>query len=189
MGEKIIDLIPLEYPKDLALLSFNVKRLKPKQELVVKINPQRLENYLKWAAESGNKVEPMEENLIKVVRGKGFHGICLGEKISFYALGVKLHLKEFLFKLTGKYPPYLVNFVSINEGFRTVEKLKDFLSNREYEILPAPKEVEGYCGLVVGFNELKDAEEFFNKALANRCGVEILFRSKDFQILKKAWER
>ena len=178
----------LDFPKDLALVSRIVKGLKPREVLEVLHSPQQEEEIKKWCLETGNVLKEQSPERSLVVRGKGFHGVCLGEKISFYLTGVKLHLREYLLKFWGKYPPYLFNFISINEALKGLEILKNLKG--DYVVLPAPKEVEGYCGFAVGFDDYQTCEGTFKKLLDQKVGVEVIFqrRGKNYEILKGAWE-
>ena len=186
--EKVLDIRPLEFPKDLALLSRGVKSLKPKTGIEVIHSPRQLERIKRWCSETGNVLKEQSPERSLVVRGKGFHGVCLGEKISFYLTGVKLHFREYLLKFWGKYPPYLFNFISINEALRGLEILKDL--KEDFVVLPAPKEVEGYCGFAVGFDNYQTCERTFKDLLDQKVGVEVIFqrRGKNYKILKGAWE-
>jgi len=185
---KVLDLTALEYPKNLAFLSYNVRRLKPGKSLKVKGNPEGLKDIKRWCEETGNLLKVLSCNLAEIQRGKGFHGVCLNEKLSFYFTGAKLHIKEHLLKFFGKYPPYLFNFVSLKEGLKGIRILKR--EGFEFEVLPSPKEIESYCGFAVGFKNLKSCEFAFRKLLEERVGVETLFRrnGKGFEILKRSWE-
>jgi len=183
-----IDISFFPPPVFLSLVSYKVKRLKPNQFLEVKFKPDQLEGLKKWSLETNNRLEVLNENLCRVVRGKGFHGVCFNEKISFYLTGVKLHIKEFLLKSSRKYPTYLVNFISIPEGERAIEKLKRV--DIKAVVLPAPKEIEGYCGFALGFFDQKEAFEVFSKLLKEGIGVEALFKKEggSFKKLVGAWE-
>ena len=184
---RVLDLTSLKYPKNLAFLSYNVRKLKPGETLKVKCNPEDLKSIENWCKETGNVLKT-NGKLLEICRGKGFHGVCLNEKLSFYLTGAKLHLKEYLLRFFGKYPPYLFNFVSINEGLRGIEFLKR--KGFAFEVLPSPKEVEAYCGFAVGFRNLKECEEAFKNLLELKVGVETIFKrnKKGFETLKGAWE-
>jgi len=187
--EKPLDIRNLEEPKDLALLSRRVKGLKPKGEIGVIHTPQQVGAIKRWCSETGNIFRNIAPERSLVIRGKGFHGVCLGEKLSFYLTGVKLHLKEYLLRLGGKYPPYLFNFISINEALKGLEILKDLPV--DYTVLPSPKEVEGYCGFAVGFGDYTTCERAFKKLLDLKVGVEVIFRKGkggEYELLKGAWE-
>jgi len=188
MQPNYVNISPYPLPVYLAIVSYKVKRLKPNQFLEVKFKPDQLEGLKKWSLETNNRLEVLNENLCRVVRGKGFHGVCFNEKISFYLTGVKLHIKEFLLKAPRKYPPYLVNFISIPEGERAIEKLKRV--DIKAVVLPAPKEIEGYCGFALGFFDQKEAFEVFSKLLKEGIGVEALFKKEGgrFKKLVGAWE-
>jgi TusA-related sulfurtransferase len=185
---KTINVEGLEYPKNLAWVSHNIRPLKGGEILEVFHKEDFVPVLQRWSEETGNPIKEQEKNRTLLVRGKGFHGVCLSEKLSFYLTGVKLHAKEFLFKLTGKYPPFLFNFVSINEGLKGIEVLKS--SPFSFEVLPSPKEVEGYCGFAVGFKDLETCQRVFEFLLTQKVGVEKIFRKegKGYKILKGAWE-
>ena len=178
----------LDFPKDLALVSRNVKSLRPQEVLEVLHTPLQAELVKRWCSETGNLLKESSSQRSAVVRGKGFHGVCLGEKVFFYLTGVKLHLKEYLLRFWGKYPPYLFNFISINEALKGLEILKDL--SKDSVVLPSPKEVEGYCGFAVGFNDYQTCEGTFKELLDRKVGVEVIFQKegKGYKILKGAWE-
>ncbi len=183
-----LDIRRLEFPKDLALLSRKVKGLTPKGVVEVFHAPQQLERIKNWCSETGNALKEYSAERSVVERGKGFHGVCLGEKISFYLTGAKLHLKEYLLKVWGKYPPYLFNFISVPEAQKGLDILKTL--GGDFTVLPSPKEVEGYCGFAVGFNDYRTCEGFFRELLLRNVGVEAIFQKVEggFKILKGAWE-
>lgn len=183
-----LDIRYLEFPKDLALLSRKVKETPPKGVVEVIHSPLQVERIKKWCSETGNVLKDHSPERSVIERGKGFHGVCLGEKVSFYLTGVKLHLREYLLKFWGKYPPYLFNFISIAEAQRGLGILKDLKG--DFVVLPSPKEVEGYCGFAVGFKDYQTCERVFRKLLQQRVGVEVIFQKvgSSFKILKGAWE-
>ena len=187
--ERQLDITPFELPKDLALLSRRVKELKPRGGIEVIHTPLQGEAIRKWCSETGNLFKSISPERSTVIRGKGFHGVCLGEKLSFYLTGVKLHLKEYLLLLTRKYPPYLFNFISVKEALKGLEILKEL--SGDYTVLPSPKEVEGYCGFAVGFNDYSTCEGIFRELLDRKVGVEVIFRRGEkgkYELLKGAWE-
>ncbi len=189
MGEpKKVDVSPLEPPKGVSLVSHLTKGLKPKEHLLVVCREEHLPHLKRWSKETSNPIEEVEKNLLKVVRGKGFHGVCLGEKLSFYWTGVKLHTKELLFKLTGNYPRFLINFVSLREGERAIKLLTE--EGFRFETLPAPKEIEGYCGFACGFKEKEAALEAFKFLAERKLGVEAIFEKtpEGFKRLLGLWE-
>ncbi len=183
-----LDITHLEFPKNLALLSRRVKESLPQSVIRVSHPPEVGKLIEKWCRQTGNTFRSISPTLSEVERGKGFHGVCLGEKLSFYLTGVKLHLKEYLLRFMGKYPPYLFNFISVNCALRGMEFLEK--EGFEFTVLPSPKEVEGYCGFAVGFKDLQTCTEGFNKLLENKIGVEVIFKpsKRGFEIIKTAWE-
>jgi len=182
-----VDLRTLNYPKYLSLLSFSVRNsLKGKVEAIVK--PEQLEFIEKWCTESGNKLLDKKLNKVVIQRGNGFHGICFNERITFYLTGIKLHVKEFIFKLLNRQPDYFINFISIREGIEGINLGRRLGFN--FEVMPSPKEVEKYCGFALGFYKFEEAEKCFFELLNNRIGVETMFKRNKagFEIIKKAWE-
>ena len=183
-----LDIRRLEFPKDLALLSRQVKELPPKGVVEVFHSPQQLERIKNWCSETGNILKEHSPERSILEKGKGFHGVCLGEKVSFYLTGAKLHLREYLLKFRGKYPPYLFNFISIPEAQKGLKILENL--TEDFTVLPSPKEVESYCGFAVGFNDYQACERFFKELLLRGVGVEVIFQKveKGFKTLKGAWE-
>ena len=181
----------LKFSKDLkrlAFLSYNIKRLRKGEKLFVVFPEGFGEKLKRWCLETGNKLLELERNRAIVERGGGFHGVRLGEKLGFYTDGVKLHAVEFLLRLRGKYPPYLVNFVSLNEGRRAVLLLKTL--GVRCKLLPAPKEFEGYCGYALGFYDEKEALGVFEELYKNAIGVESIYKKipNGFERLISLWE-
>jgi hypothetical protein len=187
MAEEL-DISRLEFPKNLALLSRRVKEGQPGEVIRVFHKPEDRKAIKNWCDETGNLFKSISPTLSEVERGKGFHGVCLNEKLSFYLTGAKLHLKEYLLKVFGKYPPYLFNFISISCALRGMELLKK--EGFDFTVLPSPKEVEGYCGFAVGFKDLNTCIGGFEKLLKNKIGVEVVFKPsrEGFEIIRTAWE-
>lgn len=183
-----LDITLLEFPKNLALVSRKVKESSPKSIVRVYHPPEVGKLIEKWCKQTGNTFRSIYPTLSEVERGKGFHGVCLNEKLSFYLTGLRLHLKEYLLRFMGKYPPYLFNFISIDCALRGMEFLEK--EGFEFTILPSPKEVEGYCGFAVGFKDSKTCIKGFNTLLENKIGVEVIFKQVKggFEIIKTAWE-
>jgi hypothetical protein len=190
MLDNILDLRPFQtsYPHFIAFLSFHIRKLNPQEKIKIFYHPLQKEKLWKWSQETGNKILWKNNNYAEVIRGKGHHGICLTEKISFYAWGIKLHLREFLINILDKYPQFLINFVSLKEGLRSINQLKALIKDSEGLVLPSPREIEGYCGFAVGFYSLPTAKKFFFTAIEKGYGVETLFKGKTFEIILKSWE-
>ncbi len=170
----------------MSLISFSVRNSPTEVEALIK--PSQLETIVKWASESGNRILEKREDKVVLKRGKGFHGVCLNEKISFYLTGIKLHTKEFFLKLLNKHPVFFINFVSIAEGLKGIDNARRL--GFKFEVLPSPKEVEKYCGFALGFMGLEEAEKCFYALLDNKIGVETIFKrnGKGYTFIKKAWE-
>lgn len=130
-----------------------------------------------WSYETGNKlVEFKEENgyyVAIVERGKGFKGEKIWDKIKFISLGVKLHIIQHLLDLLpSKKPKYLLTFVSVAEGIRANKFLMEKRMNSSYVMLPVPREIYPYCGLVFGFRSKDDAMEIYRFLKENKFAVE-----------------
>jgi virulence-associated protein VagC len=185
---------PVRLPNDLALISRRVKELKEGDRLILRLATRwDADAVASWCAETGNifikKNSPASRGLlIEIERGKGFHGATLRDRLGFYLWGVRLHSAEFLYKLKGRYPIFFFNFISIGEALRGI-KIMDKLGSG-FRLVPSPKEVEGYCGFAVGFEDFKTCESTFEKLLSEGIGVEIIFKrgEGDFEILKGAWD-
>ena len=186
--EKLLFSRPLRFPHDLALVSRKVKELTPGEEIFVSLkNAIDVEVVKAWCNDTGNEFKPAEGGIV-IKRGKGFHGCGVGERLSFYLWGVRLHSAELLYRLTGNYPTYFFNFISVKEAFKGIKILSK--SKNGFKLIPSPKEVEGYCGFAVGFEDLKSCEDSFVELLERGIGVEIVFKKekKGFKIIKGAWD-
>ncbi|NPB05164.1 MAG: DUF3343 domain-containing protein [Aquificae bacterium] len=188
MTARRLDVSSLSPLKGLALVSNTVKGLRPGSAVEVLHGEEFFDHLLRWSRETANPVERISENLSKVLRGKGFHGACPAETLSFYWTGVKLHAKELLLKLSGRYPRFLINFVSVRAGAEALEFLKG--AGFRFRTLPAPKEVEGYCGFAAGFDDRREAERAFLKLAQENLGAEALFEKTPagFRRLLGLWE-
>ncbi len=185
---EVIDIRNLPPYGFVAYVSHRVRGLKPGQTLEVLLLEDQLEGLKRWSEETANILEILDEGRVRIKRGKGFHGVCLSQKVEFYLWGIKLHSEEFFLKLTGKYPKFFINFVSINEGLRAIREIKrDKIRAR---IVPSPKEVEGYCGFAMGFYSEEKCFKTFRELLNRGIKVETIFKhdGENFLILKGAWE-
>jgi TusA-related sulfurtransferase len=79
---KTIDVRSFEYPKNLAFVSHNIRPLKSGEALEVLHGEDFVPILRRWSKETGNPIKEQEKNRTLLVRGKGFHGVCLSEKLS-----------------------------------------------------------------------------------------------------------
>lgn len=178
-------------PTPLIVVSEELKKIPVGERIKVLANDKAFEKDIKiWCHDTGNKLISIENNngtiTAIIERGKGWHGDTIWEKIKFYAIGVKLHLYEYFYRIFNfAGPKYIITFVSIPEGFRAIEFLerkgiKDFVT------LPVPDEIYEFCGVVIGFKDKKRAVEIFNLLKENKFGVEnihIVDRKRKYPVL------
>ncbi len=168
-------------PTPLAIVSKELKEIPVGEKIKVVANDKAFKQDIKmWCLETGNKLISFEEKdgeyVAVIERGKGFHGEGLVEKIKFIALGVKLHILQYLLEiLPNKKPKYLISFVSIAEGLRADKWLKE-KGIQNYVMLPVPDEIYEYCGLVYGFKKKEDALNVYKLLKENKFGVESIHK-------------
>ncbi|MDM7274221.1 sulfurtransferase TusA family protein [Sulfurihydrogenibium azorense] len=173
----IIDTRGLFCPLPLTLVSRKLKEIPVGGRLKVLADDKAFKKDIEvWAYETGNKLaEFKEENgyfVVIIERGKGFKGESIIDKIKFISLGVKLHfIKHFLDIVPFNKPKYLLTFVSVAEGIRANNFLKEKNINN-YIMLPVPKEIYPHCGLVFGFKNKEDALNIYNLLKENKFAVE-----------------
>ncbi len=174
---KQIDTRGLFCPLPLTVVSKNLKEIPVGEKLEILADDKAFKKDIKfWCLETGNKLVDFKEQdgyfIAIVERGKGFHGESLWEKIKFFSLGVKLHILQYILELLpSKKPKYLLTFVSIGEGLRS----QNWLKNKgidDFYVLPVPNEIYPYCGLVFGFTKKEDAVKIFKLLKENKFAVE-----------------
>ncbi|NPA51707.1 MAG: DUF3343 domain-containing protein [Aquificae bacterium] len=177
---KEIDIRGLFCPLPLTYVSKELKSIPVGERLRVIVDNEAFEKEIKiWALETGNRLVEFKkdgQNYIAVIeRGKGFHGNDFLEKVKFISIGIKLHIVQYLLKLTKREPKYLITFVSIPEGFRADRWLKE-QNITDYTVLPVPDEIYPYCGLVLGVKNKERALEIFSILRDNRFLVEDVYQ-------------
>lgn len=175
---KVVDTRGLFCPLPLIIVSKELKNIPVGEKIKVIADDKAFKkDIFSWAFETGNKlIEFKEENgyyVAIIERGKGFKGEKLIDKIKFISLGVKLHIKKHLLDIFfTKKPKYLITFVSVAEGLRANKWLEEKKLNKKYVMLPVPKEIYPYCGLVFGLKKKEDAVGLFNLLKENKFAVE-----------------
>ncbi|NPA17264.1 MAG: DUF3343 domain-containing protein [Aquificae bacterium] len=188
---KEVDTRGMFCPTPLIFVSKELKHIPVGSRLKVLADDKAFKKDIKiWCHDTGNKLVSLTENngVITAVieRGKGWHGDTLFEKLKFYAIGVKLHLYDYfyrVFKSAG--PRYIITFMSIPEGFRAIEFLEK-QGITDFVTLPVPDEIYEYCGVVIGFRDKNRAVEIFNLLKENKFGVEnihIVDRERKYPVL------
>ncbi|MEZ0324105.1 MAG: sulfurtransferase TusA family protein [Hydrogenothermaceae bacterium] len=173
-----VDTRGLFCPLPLTLISKKLKEIPVGEKIKVLADDKAFKKDIEiWSFETGNKlIEFKEENgyyVAIIERGKGFKGEKLWDKIKFISLGVKLHIIQHLLDLVpSKKPKYLITFVSVAEGIRANKFLMEKGMNSSYVMLPVPKEIYPYCGLVFGFRSKEDAINIYKFLKENKFAVE-----------------
>ena len=98
-----------------------------------------------------------------------------GEKVFFIATGIRLHIKEYLLKLTRLFDryDYCISFPSILEGLRAEKHLKGFKAIS----IPIPDEIFEGCGVGILVKE-EDKERLLRHLKENGILVSGVFRRK-----------
>ncbi|SNZ09961.1 TusA-related sulfurtransferase [Persephonella hydrogeniphila] len=189
---KEVDTRGMFCPTPLIFVSKELKNIPVGKRLKALADDKAFKKDIKiWCHDTGNKLVSLEEKdgVITAVieRGKGWHGDTLFEKLRFYAIGVKLHLYDYFFRIfKSAGPKYIITFMSIPEGFRAIE----FLEKRgitDFVTLPVPDEIYEFCGVVIGFKDKNRAVEIYNLLKENKFGVEnihIVDRNRKYPVLK-----
>ncbi len=189
---KEVDTRGMFCPTPLIFVSKELKNIPVGKRLKVLADDKAFKKDIKiWCHDTGNRLISLEENngVITAVieRGKGWHGDTLTEKLKFYAIGVKLHLYDYFFRIfRSAGPKYIITFMSIPEGFRAIDFLKEKGIN-DFVTLPVPDEIYEFCGVVIGFKNKERAIEVYNFLKKNRFGVEnihIVDRKRKYPVLK-----
>jgi len=133
-----------------------------------------------WCLETGNRLVDFNERegcwRALIQRGSGFHGDALWEKFDFILLGVKVHLTQIITRIIpGLTSKYLITFVSIAEGQRAHQFLKE-QGFSDYRLLPVPDEIYPHCGLVFGTIKRETARQIFKVLRHASYAVEDIHR-------------
>jgi len=189
---KEVDTRGMFCPTPLIFVSKELKNIPVGSRLKVLADDKAFKKDIKiWCHDTGNKLISLEEEdgVITAVieRGKGWHGDTLLEKLKFYLIGTKLHLYDYFYRIfTFAAPKYIITFMSIPEGFRAIEFLKQ-KGITDFIALPVPDEIYEYCGVVVGFKNKDRAVEVYNLLKDNKFGVEnihIVDKERKYPVLK-----
>ncbi len=189
---KEVDTRGMFCPTPLISVSKELKNISVGERLKVLADDKAFKKDIKiWCHDTGNRLISLEEDngIITAVieRGTGWHGDTLFEKLKFYAIGVKLHLYDYFFRVfRSAGPKYIITFMSIPEGFRAIEFLKEKGVN-DFITLPVPDEIYEFCGVVIGFKNKERVVEIYNFLKDNNFGVEnihIVDRERKYPILK-----
>ncbi len=189
---KEVDVRGLFCPSPLVFVSKELNKIKVGEKLKIIADAPNFDKDIKiWCHDTGNKLINLkksgDEYIAIIERGKGWHGDTLIEKIKFYAIGVKLHLLMYLLEIfKNKKPRYLISFISIPEGFRAIDYLRE-RGIEDFIVLPVPNEIYEYCGVVIGFKSKKRAIEIFKELRNRNFGVQdihIVDKDKKYPVLE-----
>ena len=173
-----VDTRGLFCPLPLTLVSRKLKEIPVGEKLMVLADDKAFKKDVEiWCYETGNKlIEFKEENgtyIAIIERRTGFKGENIWDKVKFISLGVKLHIKKHLIDLIPfNKPKYLLTFVSVAEGIRANKFLEGKGLNKDYVMLPVPKEIYPHCGLVFAFKNLEKAKQIYSLLKENKFAVE-----------------
>ena len=189
---KEVDTRGMFCPTPLIFVSKELKNIPVGKRLKVLADDKAFKKDIKiWCHDTGNKLISLEENngIITAVieRGKGWHGDTMFEKLKFYAIGVKLHMYDYFFRVfKSAGPKYIITFMSIPEGFRAIDFLKE-KGIDDFVTLPVPDEIYEFCGVVIGFKSKERAVQVYNFLKDHSFGVEnihIVDRKRKYPVLK-----
>jgi TusA-related sulfurtransferase len=189
---KEIDVRGMLCPSPLIFISKELNKIPVGEKLKIVADAPNFDKDLKiWCHDTGNKLLDLkkEGNTYTAIieRGKGWHGDTLWEKLKFYAIGIKLHLLMYLLEIfKSKKPKYLISFISIPEGFRAIDYLKE-KGIEDFIVLPVPNEIYEYCGVVIGFKDKDKAIEIYKELKNQNFGVQdihIVDKERKYPILQ-----
>ena len=110
--------------------------------------------------------------------------MALSEKLFFILTGIRLHGKEFLLRVTGKFNTYdyCLAFPTIPEGLRAEKYLKGLKATS----IPVPDEIFKGCGVGILVSE-KDLDELIKRFEEEGIHVSGIFKKtgKTFKEVKK----
>ena len=138
-----------------------------------------------WCFESGNSMNNViidgSTVRIEVIKGSGYKPQTLFDLISFFLLGVKLHIRKFFVSLFKKdTTKYLITFVSVAEGMRAHYWLTNNYPHIEYVLLPVPNDITRHCGVVMGLANSTKAKELFELLQKNGFKVEDIYTRDNY---------
>lgn len=133
-----------------------------------------------WCFESGNVMNSViidnDTVRINVIKGKGYKPQSLLDLISFFLLGVRLHIRKFFVSLFKKdVTQCLLTFVSVAEGMRAHYWLQTNYPELSYALLPVPNDITRHCGVVMGLPNLAQAKKLFDVLRNNNFKVEDIY--------------
>ncbi|MCX8123548.1 MAG: sulfurtransferase TusA family protein [Spirochaetes bacterium] len=133
-----------------------------------------------WCFETGNIMNSViinnETIRIEVIKGKGYKPQSLYDFITFFLLGVQLHIRKLFVSLFKKDTTRcLITFVSVAEGMRAHYWLQSTHPDWDYVLLPVPNDITSHCGVVMGLPTLTQAKELFELLRNNNFKVEDIY--------------
>ncbi|RTZ96594.1 MAG: preprotein translocase subunit TatB [Deltaproteobacteria bacterium] len=176
-----VDTRGLFCPLPITFVSRNLRHMQEGAQAEILADNRSFKRELEsWCFETGNRLVDFKEiegcYRALIQRGSGFHGDSLWEKIRFIRLGIKVHLTQIITRLIPiSRPGYLITFVSIGEGQRAHQFLKE-QGFGGYCLLPVPHEIYPHCGLVFGFASKEKALRNFRVLREASYAVEDIHR-------------
>ncbi|MCS7170736.1 MAG: sulfurtransferase TusA family protein [Aquificaceae bacterium] len=180
LKEEAIDLTGLVCPLPLVITSEKMKKLKEGQTLrVISTDPGFERDVYSWCAQTGNELVSLKREGSKVVallrKGSGAVEANLWYWIRFHALGVKLHIRQYLMSINPfiKKPDHFITFVAISEGTRAERHLRG-----RAKLIPIPDEIDPRCGVVLAVHGYESAKKIYDELKREDFGVEAIYRKE-----------
>jgi len=188
--DKVLDLSGLSCPLPVVLTSETMRKMKEGQVLkVISTDPGFERDIWSWSKQSGNvllKLEKDGEKTVAYIKKASEGGEpSLWYWVKFHALGVKLHVRQFLVFMNPftKKPDHFITFSAISEGTRAEKLLKE-KGERDVLLLPIPDEIDPRCGVVLAVKGQERAREIYEKLRDMNVGVEAIYKKSG-----KSYER
>jgi len=183
-ADKTLDLSGLSCPLPVVMTSETMRKMEEGQVLkVIATDPGFEKDVWNWARQSGNELIKLEKNGEKTIaylkKLPASKEPSLSYWIRFHALGVKLHLRQYLLQLNpfAKKPDHFITFTAISEGTRAEKELKE-RGVSDALLLPIPDEIDPHCGVVLGIRGEERAREVYEKLKEMGVGVEAVYRKE-----------
>lgn len=144
-----------------------------------------------WCLETGNSITNVviDSSTVKieVAKGKGYKAQSFFDLLSFFLLGVRLHIYKFYVSIFKKDSTrFLITFVSVAEGMRAHYWLQQNHSHINYILLPVPNDITRHCGVVMAVSDRNMAKKIFSLLLASNFKVEDIYQKQHYTYHKLA---
>ncbi|MEN3033885.1 MAG: sulfurtransferase TusA family protein [Aquificaceae bacterium] len=174
---KTLDLSGLMCPLPIVMTSEKIRHMNEGDVLqVISTDPGFDRDVHSWCAQSGNELLELKKEDGKVIaiikKSPNSRNSSLIYWIKFHALGVKLHIRQFLMFLNPfvKKPDHFITFSAISEGLKAEKLLEG-----KYKLLPIPNAIDPHCGVVLAIRGKSEAREVFDNLTKSGIAVEAIY--------------